>query len=114
MGATLPDREYAGAPYGGRVEQPGARPVVAIVGGGIAGLAAAFFLRDEPVEVAVLEGSPGIGGKLSLSEVAGMAVDVGAEALLARRPEGTDLIRAAGLAGDLVAPGTTAARIWSR
>jgi oxygen-dependent protoporphyrinogen oxidase len=96
------------------VEQPGARPVVAIVGGGIAGLAAAFFLRDEPVEVVVLEGSPGIGGKLSLSEVAGMAVDVGAEALLARRPEGTDLIRAAGLAGDLVAPGTTAARIWSR
>ncbi len=88
--------------------------MVAIVGGGIAGLAAAFFLRDEPVEVVVLEGSPGIGGKLSLSEVAGMAVDVGAEALLARRPEGTDLIRAAGLAGDLVAPGTTAARIWSR
>ncbi|HEY4852549.1 MAG TPA: protoporphyrinogen oxidase [Streptosporangiaceae bacterium] len=96
------------------MEQPGARPVVAIVGGGIAGLAAAFFLRDEPVEVVVLEGSPGVGGKLSLSEVAGMAVDVGAEALLARRPEGTDLIRAAGLAGDLVAPGTTAARIWSR
>ena len=81
------------------MEQPGARPVVAIVGGGIAGLAAAFFLRDEPVEVVVLEGSPGIGGKLSLSDVAGMAVDVGAEALLARRPEGTDLIRAAGLAG---------------
>ena len=96
------------------MEQPGARPVVAIVGGGIAGLAAAFFLRDEPVEVDVLEGSPGIGGKLSLSEVAGMPVDVGAEALLARRPEGTDLIRAAGLAGGLVAPGTTAARIWSR
>jgi oxygen-dependent protoporphyrinogen oxidase len=88
--------------------------VVAIVGGGIAGLAAAFFLRDEPVEVVVLEGSPGIGGKLSLSDVAGMAVDVGAEALLARRPEGTDLISAAGLAGDLVAPGTTVARIWSR
>jgi protoporphyrinogen/coproporphyrinogen III oxidase len=104
----------AAAPYGERVEQPGARPVVAIVGGGIAGLAAAFFLRDEPVETVVLEGSAGIGGKLSLSEVAGMAVDVGAEALLARRAEGTDLIRAVGLAGDLVAPGTTAARIWSR
>ena len=43
-----------------------------------------------------------------------MAVDEGAEALLARRPEGTGLIRAAGLAEHLVAPGTTAARIWSR
>ena len=41
-------------------------------------------------------------------------MDEGAEALLARRPEGTGLIRAVGLAGQLAAPGTTAARIWSR
>jgi oxygen-dependent protoporphyrinogen oxidase len=96
------------------VEESGAWPVVAIVGGGIAGLAAAFFLRGQPVAVTVLEGSPRLGGKLAVSEVAGVAVDEGAEALLARRPEGTELIGAAGLAGDLVAPGTTAARIWSR
>jgi oxygen-dependent protoporphyrinogen oxidase len=88
--------------------------VVAIIGGGISGLAAAFFLRDEPVRVVVLEGSPQLGGKLSLAEVAGRAVDVGAEALLARRPEGTDLARAAGLGDELRSPGTTAARIWSR
>jgi protoporphyrinogen/coproporphyrinogen III oxidase len=88
--------------------------VVAIIGAGISGLAAAFFLRDEPVRVVVLEGSPQLGGKLSVAEVAGCGVDVGAEALLARRPEGTGLIRAAGLGGDLVPPGTTAARIWSR
>ncbi len=43
-----------------------------------------------------------------------MAVDAGAEALLARRPEGTGLIRAAGLGDQLVYPGTTAARIWTR
>jgi protoporphyrinogen/coproporphyrinogen III oxidase len=91
-----------------------APPTVVIVGGGIAGLAAAYFLRDEPASVTVLEGSPRVGGKLAVSEVAGIAVDEGAEALLARRPEGTDLIRAAGLAGHLVAPATTAAGIWSR
>jgi oxygen-dependent protoporphyrinogen oxidase len=85
-----------------------------IVGGGIAGLAAAFFLREAPVSVTVLEGSPRLGGKLAVSQVAGIAVDEGAEALLARRPEGTGLIRAAGLAGQLVDPGTTAAGIWSR
>jgi oxygen-dependent protoporphyrinogen oxidase len=90
------------------------RPVIAIIGAGIAGLAAAFFLRDEPVRVVVLEGSPQLGGKLSVADVAGHAVDVGAEALLARRPEGTGLIRAAGLGDELVSPGTTAARIWSR
>jgi len=97
------------------VEQPEQDlPVVAIIGAGISGLAAAFFLRDEPVRVVVLEGSPQLGGKLSLAEVAGCAVDVGAEALLARRPEGTDLVRAAGLGDELIPPGTTAARIWSR
>ena len=96
------------------MEQPDAKPVVAIIGGGIAGLAAAFFLRDEPVTVTVLEGSPRLGGKLTVSEVAGVPVDAGAEALLARRPEGTGLIRAVGMGGDLVQPGSTAARIWSR
>ena len=59
-------------------------------------------------------GSPRLGGKLAVSEVAGVAVDEGAEALLARRPEGTDLIGAVGLAGRLELPGTTAAGIWTR
>ncbi len=90
-----------------------ARPHVVIVGGGIAGLAAAFFLRDEPVRVTVLEGSPRLGGKLSVSEIAGVAVDEGAEALLVTRPEGTGLIAEVGLAGDRVAPGTTSSAIWT-
>ena len=89
------------------------RPHVVIVGGGIAGLAAAFFLRDEPVRVTVLEGSPRLGGKLSVSEVAGVPVDEGAEALLVTRPEGTGLIAEVGLAGDRVAPGTTSSAIWT-
>lgn len=96
------------------MEQSGTRPVIAIVGAGIAGLAAAFFLRDEPAHVIVLDGAPRPGGKLAVAEVAGCRVDVGAEALLTRRPEGTSLIEAAGLGGDLVPAGTTAARIWSR
>ena len=97
-----------------RVSSPSRPPTVAIVGGGISGLAAAFFLRDRGVAVTVLEGSPRLGGKLAVSEVAGVAVDEGAEALLARRPEGTDLIGAVGLAGQLELPGTTAAGIWTR
>jgi protoporphyrinogen/coproporphyrinogen III oxidase len=87
---------------------------VVIIGAGIAGLAAAFFLRDMPARVTVLEGSPRMGGKLAVSDVAGVPVDEGAEALLTRRPEGTSLIAAVGLADSLVPPGTTAAQIWSR
>ena len=91
-----------------------ARAHVVVIGGGIAGLAAAFFLRDEPVRVTVLEGSPRLGGKLSASDVAGVTMDEGAEALLARRPEGIDLITAAGLGGDLVPAGVTASAIYTR
>ncbi len=91
-----------------------ARPHVVIVGGGIAGLAAAFFLRDEAVRVTLLDGSPRLGGKLSVSEIAGVPVDEGAEALLVTRPEGTGLIAEAGLAGDRVAPGPTSSAIWTR
>jgi protoporphyrinogen/coproporphyrinogen III oxidase len=90
------------------------RPSVVIVGGGISGLAAAFFLRAADATVTLLEGAPRLGGKLAVSEVAGIAVDEGAEALLARRPEGTGLIGAVGLDGQLVNPGTTAAGIWTR
>ena len=96
------------------MEQSGPQPVIAIVGGGIAGLAAAMFLRDSGAEVTVLESSPRTGGKLAVSDVAGIPVHSGAEALLTRRPEGLDLIGSAGLADELVYPGTTSASILSR
>jgi oxygen-dependent protoporphyrinogen oxidase len=89
-------------------------PHVVVVGGGITGLAAAFFLKDQPVRVTVLEGSPRLGGKLHASDVAGVAMDEGAEALLARRPEGIELIKAVGLGGDLVPAGVTSSAIYTR
>ncbi|MFI6496504.1 protoporphyrinogen oxidase [Nonomuraea typhae] len=95
----------------------GKRAHVVIVGAGISGLAAAWHLRQnggEQIKVTVLEGSPRIGGKLHASEVAGVRVDEGAEAMLARRPEGKDLAKAVGLGDDLVTPGTTSASIYSR
>ena len=87
-----------------------------VVGAGISGLAAAWSVRrDRPdVEVVVLEASDRVGGKLRLAEVAGTTVDVGAEAILFRRPEGVELARAAGLGDSVVHPATTAARVWSR
>jgi protoporphyrinogen/coproporphyrinogen III oxidase len=85
---------------------------VVIVGGGIAGLAAAYFLKDSGARVSLLEGAPRLGGKLAVSQVGGVAVDEGAEALLLTRPEGASLIAELGL--DLVPAGTTSASIWTR
>src|SRR3984885_3855277 len=95
------------------MDTAGGQPHVVIVGGGIAGLAAAFFLRDEAVRVTVLEGSPRLGGKLSVSEIGSVGVDEGAEALLVTRPEGTALIADLGLSDQRVAPGTTSSAIWT-
>ncbi|MFD9130250.1 protoporphyrinogen oxidase [Kitasatospora sp. NPDC059571] len=91
-----------------------ADPHVVVVGGGIAGLAAAVFLGDGPCRVTVLEASERVGGKLMPGEVGGVRVDLGAESVLARRPEAVDLARAVGLGGELEPPSTARAAIWTR
>ncbi|GAA2758161.1 protoporphyrinogen oxidase [Actinopolymorpha rutila] len=90
---------------------------IVIVGGGIAGAAAAWFLHQAgrtDLTVTILEGSPRIGGKLATAELAGIPVDTGAEAMLNRRPEAVDLARAVGLGDALRHPATTSASVWTR
>src|SRR5205085_5066176 len=79
----------------------------------LSGVISASFHRVKPVGVQVPEGSPRLGGKLSVSEIAGAAVDEGAEALLVTRPEGTALIAEAGLADQRANPGPTSSAIWT-
>lgn len=86
-----------------------------VVGGGIAGLAAAHHLADEPeLAVTVCEAGPRLGGKVRTEEFAGVALDLGPDAFLARRPEAVELCGQLGLAEELVAPATTTAYVWAR
>jgi oxygen-dependent protoporphyrinogen oxidase len=80
------------------------RKRVAVVGGGIAGLAAAVRIRDRApadTEIIIYEQSGRLGGKLRTGELAGVPVERGAESFLAGGPEGGEsaAVRFAGRLG---------------
>jgi oxygen-dependent protoporphyrinogen oxidase len=87
---------------------------LAVVGAGVAGLAAAHRLRTLGHEVVVLEASGRIGGKLLTTGFAGMAYDEGAESLATRDPAVPSLLAELGLADQLVDPATTSAGLVVR
>ncbi len=84
---------------------------VAVVGGGVTGLASARLLARAGFEVTVFESSARLGGKLAPVVIDGAAFDSGAESVLARRPEAVALIDDIGLAADRVHPTTARARL---
>ncbi|GEC03746.1 protoporphyrinogen oxidase [Streptomyces spinoverrucosus] len=87
---------------------------VVVIGAGIAGLAAAHRLLGRGARVTVLEASDRVGGKLLPGEIAGVRVDLGAESMLARRPEAVTLAREVGLEARLQPPATATASLWTR
>jgi protoporphyrinogen/coproporphyrinogen III oxidase len=91
------------------------RPHVAVLGGGIAGLAAAHALVGSGnARVTVLEADRRFGGKVRSERIAAETVDVGAESLLARVPAAIELCGELGLEGELVEPANTATAVWVR
>lgn len=83
-----------------------------VVGGGIAGLAAAWELRRLAPDAEITVYEPGaLGGKLRTSAFAGRDLDEGADAFLARVPEGRQLCEELGLAGSLVSPASARAYV---
>lgn len=84
---------------------------IVVVGAGIAGLTAARDLVAAGHDVLVLESAPRVGGKLYRTAVAGVTVDVGAEAMLNRRPEGVALATSVGL--PVEHPTSASSRIWT-
>ncbi len=77
---------------------------VAVVGGGIAGLCAAFDLHKAGCDVTVYEASDRFGGKIHSSNVGNRVVDAGPDTFLARVPEGRQLCDDLGLGSELTSP----------
>jgi len=80
---------------------------VAIVGGGISGLAAAFELEQRrragaDVEYTLYESSPRLGGVLRTDHIDGCVVEAGPDSFITEKPWAADLCRALGLGDQLI------------
>jgi len=92
---------------------------VLVVGGGISGLAAAWELTHPSdgapaVAVTLVEAAGRAGGVIATEPFAGIDLDRGPDAFLARVPAAAQLAREAGLGDELVAPGSGQAWLWTR
>lgn len=89
---------------------------IAVVGGGISGLVAAYRLRTRlgpDARIVVLEESGRVGGKLRTVPIVDGPVDVGAEAFIARRPEVPALLAELGLTDQVENPSSARPLIWA-
>src|SRR5258705_13481346 len=80
---------------------------IAIVGGGISGLAAAVALEEKrragvPVEYVVYEASPRLGGVIVTERVEGCLVEAGPDSFLTEKPWAADLCRQICLGDQLI------------
>jgi oxygen-dependent protoporphyrinogen oxidase len=80
---------------------------VAIIGGGIAGLAAAYELEQArasgvPVQYTLYEARPQLGGSLSSEIVGGAVLERGPDSFLTEKPAAAELCRELGTGADLI------------
>jgi protoporphyrinogen/coproporphyrinogen III oxidase len=80
---------------------------IAIIGGGISGLAAAFALEEQrkagtELEYVLYEASPRLGGVLRTEIIDGCLVEAGPDSFVTEKPWAADLCRAVGLGDQLI------------
>lgn len=80
------------------------KPRVAVVGGGISGLSAAFYLQEQcpDVEITLFEKRERLGGVLHTEHRDGFEIEQSADNFITTVPYGLDLCRALGLEPDVV------------
>jgi protoporphyrinogen/coproporphyrinogen III oxidase len=76
--------------------------VVIIVGGGIAGLSAAYDLANAGVPHTLIERQPRVGGVIETRQWEGCVMECGPDSFISAKPEAMKLIQDLGLAGDVI------------
>jgi oxygen-dependent protoporphyrinogen oxidase len=77
-------------------------PDIIIIGGGIAGLSAAYELLRRDIGFVVLERASRPGGVILSEEIDGFTIDAGPDSLLVQKPDGIRLCEELGLGAELV------------
>src|SRR5680860_937267 len=91
---------------------------VAVVGGGVAGLSAAYFVEKYATEAGLrvdthlLEAQERVGGHIVSEHKDGFLIEGGPDCFLSRKPGGMELVRELGLEGDLVGTESRNARTF--
>ena len=80
---------------------------IAIIGGGISGLSAAYYLEQEraagaPVEYSLFESSDRLGGVMFSDKIGDCVVEGGPDSFLTEKPWANQLCAELGIAGDLI------------
>src|SRR5436190_15456215 len=75
---------------------------IAIVGGGISGLSAAYYLAKQGVSSTLIEKRPRLGGVIQTEQIDDCLVEGGPDSFLAAKPWALDLIRELGLESDVI------------
>ena len=73
-------------------------PGTLIIGGGISGLSAAYYLAKGGVPRTILESRPRLGGVIQTEQVEGCTIEGGPDSFLSAKPAALELIRDLGLA----------------
>jgi oxygen-dependent protoporphyrinogen oxidase len=91
---------------------------VAVLGGGITGLSAAFYLgklareRGEAIDITVIEGSERLGGQINTLRKDGFVIERGPDSFLARKLPMIELAKDLGLEGELTGTNPAAKKTY--
>ena len=91
-------------------------PGVVIIGGGISGLSAAYYLAKRGVPSTILEPRPRLGGVIQTEHIDGCTVEAGPDSFISAKPAALELIQELGLADEVIGSNDFSRKtfVWKR